>query len=77
MSEDEEWVPVSKHELMSVIEREWSQLMNTVSKLEKANLMMTRRNVRCCCGLQEIPAIILRNIARRLKNCCSVLYCFY
>jgi hypothetical protein len=42
MSENEEWVPGSKHELVSVIEREWSQLMNAVSKLEKANLMTTR-----------------------------------
>lgn len=42
MSEDEEWVPGSKHELLAVITREWSQLMNVVSKLEKANLMTTR-----------------------------------
>jgi hypothetical protein len=42
MSENEEWVPGSKHELLAIITREWSQLMNVVSKLEKANKLTTR-----------------------------------
>ena len=41
MSEEEEWVPGSKHELMAVITREWSQLMDVVSKLEDAGKMTT------------------------------------
>ena len=41
MSDEEEWVPGSKHELMAVITREWSQLMDVVSKLEEAGKMTT------------------------------------
>jgi hypothetical protein len=41
MSDEEEWVPGSKHELMAVITREWSHLMNVVSKLEEAGKMTT------------------------------------
>ena len=41
MSDFEEWVPGSKHELMAVITREWSQLINVVSKLEKAGKLTT------------------------------------
>ena len=41
MSDVEEWVPGSKHELMAVITREWSQLMNVISKLEKADKLTT------------------------------------
>ena len=35
---NEEWIPGSKSELMSVIEREWSLLMNVVSKLDDAKM---------------------------------------
>ena len=38
MSEDEEWVPGNKHELMSVIEREWNLLMGVVSKLDEKKM---------------------------------------
>lgn len=41
MSDIEEWVPGSKHELMAVITREWAQLMNVVSKLEQAGQLTT------------------------------------
>jgi len=41
MSDDEEWVPGNKHELISAIEREWSLLMDVVSKLEAANKLTT------------------------------------
>jgi len=41
MSDEEEWVPGDKHELMAVITREWSQLMNVVSKLEQAGRLTT------------------------------------
>jgi len=40
-NDDEEWVPGSKHELMSVIEREWDRLMDVVSRLEKAGKLTT------------------------------------
>jgi hypothetical protein len=33
----EEWVPGSKNELMSAIQREWKLLMDVVAKLEAAN----------------------------------------
>jgi hypothetical protein len=36
MSDNEEWVPGSKSELMSAIEREWEMLMDVVAKLEQA-----------------------------------------
>ncbi len=35
MSEDEEWVPGNKSELMSAITREWNLLMEVVSKLDE------------------------------------------
>ena len=38
---DEEWVPGSKAELMSAIQREWKALMEVVAKLEAANKMTT------------------------------------
>jgi len=38
---NEQWVPGSKSELMSAIEREWNLLMDVVVKLEKANKMTT------------------------------------
>ena len=38
---DEQWVPGSKSELMSAIEREWGLLMDVAAKLEKANKMTT------------------------------------
>jgi len=38
---DEEWVPGSKAELMSAINREWNALMDVVAKLEAANKMTT------------------------------------
>lgn len=38
---NEEWVPGSKSELMSGIEREWKFLMDVVAKLEKANKLTT------------------------------------
>jgi hypothetical protein len=41
MSDEEEWVPGSKHELMAVITREWSRLMDVVSELEDAGKMTT------------------------------------
>ena len=41
MSEDDEWVPGNKHELLAVITREWSLLMKVVSKLEEADKMTT------------------------------------
>jgi hypothetical protein len=36
---DEEWIPGSKAELMSAINREWNALMDVVAKLEAANKM--------------------------------------
>ena len=41
MSDEEEWVPGSKHELMAVITREWRRLMDVVLKLEEAGKMTT------------------------------------
>jgi len=41
MSDDEQWVPGSKSELMSAIEHEWSLLMDVVTKLKDANKMDT------------------------------------
>jgi hypothetical protein len=38
---DEQWVPGSKAELMSAIQREWNLLMDVAAKLEKANKMTT------------------------------------
>lgn len=35
---NEEWIPGSKSELMSVIEREWNLLINVVSKLDDAKM---------------------------------------
>lgn len=35
---DEEWVPGNKHELMTVIEREWNLLMDVVSKLDETRM---------------------------------------
>jgi len=35
---DEEWVPGSKSELMSVIEREWNLLMDVVAKLDDTKM---------------------------------------
>jgi len=35
---DEEWVPGSKSELMSVIKREWSLLMDVVAKLDDTKM---------------------------------------
>jgi hypothetical protein len=36
---DEEWIPGSKAELISAIQREWKALMDVVAKLEAANKM--------------------------------------
>jgi len=41
MADIEEWVPGSKHELMAVITREWSLLMDVVSELEEAGKLTT------------------------------------
>ncbi len=41
MSDEEQWVPGSKSELMSAIEREWKSLMKVVGKLEQANKLTT------------------------------------
>jgi hypothetical protein len=41
MSDHEEWVPGSKSELMSAIQREWNLLMDAVTKLEQAGKMST------------------------------------
>lgn len=41
MSDNEDWIPGSKHELLAVITREWSLLMKVVSKLEEADKMTT------------------------------------
>jgi hypothetical protein len=38
---DEQWIPGSKAELMSAIEREWNLLMEVVAKLEKTNKLTT------------------------------------
>lgn len=38
---DEQWIPGSKAELMSAIRREWSSLMDVVTKLEAADKMTT------------------------------------
>ena len=38
---DEQWVPGSKSELISALQREWNLLMDIVEKLEKANRMTT------------------------------------
>jgi hypothetical protein len=38
MSEDEEWVPGNKHELMSVIEHEWNLLLDVVAKLDETKM---------------------------------------
>jgi hypothetical protein len=37
MTDEEQWVPGSKSELMSAIEREWKSLMDVVEKLQKSN----------------------------------------
>ena len=41
MSDEEEWVPGNKSELMSVIQREWNLLMDVVDKIEQAGHMTT------------------------------------
>jgi len=41
MSNEEEWVPGNKSELMSVIQREWNLLMEVVDKVEQAGKMTT------------------------------------
>ena len=41
MSDEEEWVPGNKSELMSVIQREWNLLMEVVDKIEQAGKMTT------------------------------------
>lgn len=41
MSDEEQWIPGSKSELMSAIEREWKSLMEVVGKLEQANKLTT------------------------------------
>ena len=38
MSNEEEWVPGNKSELMSVIQREWDLLMEVVSKLDETQM---------------------------------------
>ena len=38
MSNEEEWVPGNKHELMSVIDREWGLLMEVVSRLDEKKM---------------------------------------
>ena len=38
MSDEEEWVPGNKSELMSVIQREWNLLMDVVSKLDETKM---------------------------------------
>lgn len=38
---DEQWVPGSKSELMSVIKHEWNLLMDVITKLEQAKKMTT------------------------------------
>ena len=38
MSDEEEWVPGSKSELMSAIAREWNLLMDVVSKLDETKM---------------------------------------
>ena len=38
MSNEEEWVPGSKSELMSAIAREWNLLMDVVSKLDETKM---------------------------------------
>lgn len=37
MTDEEQWIPGSKSELMSAIGREWKSLMGVVAKLEQAN----------------------------------------
>jgi len=41
MSNEEEWVPENKSELMSVIQREWNLFMDVVEKIEQAGKMTT------------------------------------
>ncbi len=41
MTDEEQWVPGSKSELMTAIEREWKSLMDVVEKLQKANKLTT------------------------------------
>ena len=41
MTDEEQWVPGSKVELMSAIKREWDLLMKTVAKLEEKNKLTT------------------------------------
>ena len=41
MSDEEEWVPGNKSELMSVIQSEWNLLMEVVDKIEQAGKMTT------------------------------------
>lgn len=38
MSDEEQWVPGGKSELMSAIEREWTLLMEVVSKLDETQM---------------------------------------
>jgi len=38
---DEQWIPGSKAELMSMIEHEWKLLMDTVAKLQEADKLTT------------------------------------
>jgi len=39
MSDEEEWVPGNKHELMSAIAHEWDLLMDVVSKLDETKMI--------------------------------------
>lgn len=39
MTDNEQWIPGSKKELMSVIEREWKLLMDVVAKLDETKMM--------------------------------------
>lgn len=41
MSDEEQWIPGSKSELMSAIEREWKSLLEVVGKLERADKLST------------------------------------
>lgn len=39
MTDNEQWIPGSKKELMSAIEREWKLLMDVVAKLDETKMM--------------------------------------
>lgn len=41
MTDEEQWVPGSKSELLTAIEREWKSLMEAVAKLEQSNKLTT------------------------------------